>query len=112
MKNLRELIIAVLLMWLVATFFLNNGVKTRIGQLEREKARLGQQLDSVTVLQRETAIHYMKAATELNLAKSKLQSQQAVTDSYRKKYEYIKSRPVPHLTDAQLDSVLSAIYPR
>lgn len=109
MKNLRELIIAVLLMWLVATFFLNNGVKTKIDQLEREKAKLNDQLDSVTVLQRETALHYMKAATELNTANQQIANERNLRVKEKKEYEADKKRYSAPLTDSDINSAVDRL---
>jgi len=81
--------------------------KDKIKELERQDQQAKSIIDSLkreySTLSRRDSILWEQI--EISHDSAKLFAQQAAR--YRKKYESLKNRPVPRLSDGQLDSVLS-----
>ena len=109
---MKDLFITVLLLALGYVLYDSMRKTSEIDLMQTERKRLDAELDSITVLQRKAEAHYRTAATDLNVIKRQIIEQQILTHTYRVKYEAALHRPVPRLSDAQIDSALSALYPR
>ena len=110
-KYWREYIVAIAIVLTgVLLFRLNDTYKT-ISKYTQKESALNRKLDSLEAIRAKTTLEALKALTDLNLAKAQLRAQKEVTAQYKKNYEVLKNKPVPHLSDAGIDSATRRLYP-
>lgn len=111
MKYIRELILTVALIAVAVLAYRYTTTSTHLDEAEQKYESLQAKLDSVARLQQDAELHAMKMHTEYNKLKKELLAQSILTEVWRVKYEAVKNTPVRRLSDSQIDSALSRLYP-
>ena len=111
MKNIKELLIAVLILAVVAFWYNSTKTKERLKEFDEKEKQMKAQLDSIQKLQHEADLAAVKALTDLNVSRSELSKQSHVAEKYRLRYETLRRTGVIRLSDAQIDSAVARLYP-
>lgn len=108
MKYLKEFLIAVLIVGLFASGYLNHRQKT---EYQNRETVLKAKYDSLNGVQQRTDLEAIKALTQLNVARQMLADQSKVTEKYKLRYEAFKRISPAKLSDVQIDSAVKRLYP-
>ena len=111
MKNIKELLIAVLILAVVAFWYNSTKTKERLREFDAKEKQMKAQLDSIQKLQHQADLAAVKALTDLSISRSELSKQSHVAEKYRLRYETLRRTAAPHLTDAGIDSAVARLYP-
>ena len=111
-KYWREYIVAVAVVLAISfAYKALKDARSLADGYKRKESALNRTLDSLETIYNATSLEALRALTDLNLAKAQLRAQKEVTAQYKKNYEVLKNKPVPHLSDAGIDSATRRLYP-
>lgn len=111
MKYIKELLIAVLLLAVVALWYNSNKTKDKLKEFDAKEKQLKARLDSIQKLQHQADLHALQVMTELETAKKDLAYQGRVTEKIKLRYEALRNIKPVNLSDAQIDSAVARLYP-
>lgn len=110
MKNLRELVIAVLVIAVAYMAWDASKLRDKASDYQKRETVLNRRYDSIQVLQVKADLEALRVMTDFNVLLAEFKAQGEVSRKYIKRYEKLKNTPIPHLSDAAIDSALSRLY--
>ena len=111
MKNIKELIIAVLICLSLSLLYIASQSRQKLNEFDLKERQLKAKLDSLQKLQHEADLHALQALTELEVVKKDLAYQSKVTEKIKLRYEALRNIKPVNLSDAQIDSAIASLYP-
>lgn len=110
MKNLRELLIAVLVIAVAYMAWDASKLRDKTSDYQKRETVLNRRYDSIQVLQVKADLEALRVMTDFNVLLAEFKAQEDVTRQYKSRYDKLKNTPVPRLSDAAIDSALSRLY--
>ena len=108
---MKNVLLAVLVLAVGFLVWKHFDTKTKLSEFPKREQRLKQSLDSVVQLQREADLFAIQMATKYNVAKVQLAEQSKATEKFKNRYDALRNLSVPRLSDSQIDSAVSRLYP-
>lgn len=111
MKYIKELLIAVLLLAVVAFWYNSNNTKDKLKEFDAKEKQLKARLDSIQKLQHQADLHALRVMTDFEASKAKIRDLANQNEKLTKRYYVLKSMAPPNLTDSAISAKVARLYP-